>query len=283
MAPKKSKAPLVIGIVAGVLALLLIAGAAVYFLLPGRLLPGGGGQEQADGGGQGGGIEQDGAGAPAGDGTSADGMQVMQPDGSVVYGAEHTGLPVVEVYMDFQCPACEQFHAQNGAQLKKLAEDGEITLHYRPVSIFAGQPDPIGPNSVRAGVAAMAAAEAGRFVEYQELLFDNQPAEGDEGFSPEELKEWGAEAGIDDPAFAERIDAEMPAAQAAGVERSAPDGSLAAGLLGATDAVTARYSGADAFSGTPSIYLNGKLVGGADFQKELEDALEDAGPGKIDV
>ncbi|MFW5418604.1 thioredoxin domain-containing protein [Nocardiopsis sp. CNT-189] len=276
-APKRSKAPLVIGLVAGGLVLALVAAAALYLLLPA------GGQEQAGGTGQDGAAQAPaGGGAPAGDGTSEDGMQVMQADGSVVYGAEHTGLPVVEVYMDFQCPACAQFHAQSGADLKKLAEDGEVTLHYRPVSIFAGQPEPIGPNSVRAGVAAMAAAEAGRFVEYQDLLFGNQPAEGSEGFSPEELKGWGAEAGIDGPAFAERIDAEMPAAQAAGTERSAPDGSLAAALLGATDAATARYSGADAFSGTPAVYLNGESVGGPDLFEELEEGLKGAGPGRID-
>ncbi|WP_241484992.1 DsbA family protein [Nocardiopsis potens] len=273
-APKKSKAPLIIGIVAGGLVLVLVAAVALYLLLPI-----GGGQEQAGGAGQ----DPAGAGAPAGDGTSEDGMQAMQADGSVVYGAEHTGLPVVEVYMDFQCPACKQFHTQSGADLEGLAEDGEITLHYRPVSIFAGRPEPLGANSVRAGVAAMAAAEAGRYVEYQQVLFDNQPAEGSGGFTPGELKEWGAEAGIDDPAFAERIDAEMPAAQAAGAERSAPDGSLAAGLIGATDAASARYSGEDAFSGTPAVYLNGKSIGGPDMFGELEKELKGAGPGRIDV
>ncbi|GAB3205932.1 DsbA family protein [Marinactinospora thermotolerans] len=247
--------------------------------------------------------------------------RTLQQDGSVVMATEGAQAPVVEVYADYQCPACRQFEAVNGDNLKQLAAEGKAIVHYRPVSIFSQRPDPISTNSLRGAAAARAAADHGAFVEYNDLLFENQPTEGREGFSVDELKEWGEEAGITDPAFAERIDSESaivdqwvndyyPAlvekAQAEmsdeeisgmrlhelmewgrgnGVDDSFLDGTYVGEVLDATAAVNDRYSsGENAFQGTPSVYINGQLQGNDIYTVDgLTDAVEAASPGQVDT
>ncbi|MDA2812948.1 thioredoxin domain-containing protein [Nocardiopsis sp. RSe5-2] len=224
-----------------------------------------------------------GFGGSGGDGgaVSADGLQVQQDDGSVVLAEPGTDAPVVEVYMDFQCPPCKEFHTESGGLLEDMGSDGEATVHYRPVSMFTTQGGTMAENSLRAGAAAIVAAEYGSFLEYQDRLFDAQPAEGEEGFSAEELKSIGEQVGIDDPEFATRIDEEVAAADAEVNGAGAPSGSAVYALMNATDAVMGRYSGTDAFSGTPAVYINGSSVD--PFTTDLQSQILDAAPGEVDT
>jgi protein-disulfide isomerase len=247
--------------------------------------------------------------------------QTVQQDGSVVLAQEGADAPVVEVYADYQCPGCRQFELTSGPTLQSLAAEGRAIVHYRPVSIFAQRPDPLGTNSLRGGAAARAAADFGRFVQYNDLLFEHQPAEGQAGFAPEDLKQWGSDAGIDDPAFAERVDAESAVADrftgeyypdlvaraqdalgedelAAmslrdlidwgsdnGVDASFLDGTYVGGLIDATAAVGEKYAeGDNAFGSTPSIYVNGTLLGNEAYSGNgIEEAVESAEPGEVDT
>lgn len=248
-----------------------------------------------------------GAGAP----------QTLQEDGSVVLAADDAKAPVVEVYADYQCPACRNFERTNGGTLRKLAAEGKAIVHMRPVSIFATQPNPISGNSLRAGAAARAAADHGKFVEYNGILFDNQPVEGKAGYSVKNLTAWGEKVGITDPAFAERVAAESETvdtfvadyypelakkAQADipdqvqimqleelmawgddnGVDSSFLDGTYVGDLLDATAAVNARYAGTGQdFRGTPSVYVNGVLMGDDAYtSRGLVRAVEAASPGQ---
>ncbi|GAB3491675.1 DsbA family protein [Nocardiopsis coralliicola] len=247
--------------------------------------------------------------------------QTLQEDGSVVMATDGGGeKPLVEVYADFQCPACKQLEVASGPAIKELAASGQATVQYRPVSIFALQQDPISTNSLRAAGAARAAADHGRFVEFHDLVFENQPTEGQPGFATEDLVDWGKEAGIDDPAFAERVESEAAVAEEFGtsfgpdlleraqgeigaeqintmpitdliawgeengLDASFLDGSYVQEVLEATAAVNERYSGADAFSGTPAVYLNGSQLGDEAFSASgLRGAVEGAGPGEVET
>ncbi|HJE58139.1 MAG TPA: thioredoxin domain-containing protein [Nocardiopsis listeri] len=225
--------------------------------------------------------------------------QVLQEDGSVVMANEGVSAPVVEVYADYQCPACRQFELLNGDLLKERAASGEAIVQFRPVSIFAQQPTPISSNSLRAGAAARAAADHGVFVEYNDLLFENQPTEGREGFSVDELKEWFRQTDSDETQaseFDERLDAEaeivtefteefLPALTADATEEigeetlgtmvltdllawgadnghdpSFLDGTYTGEIIEATGTAYTRYSGDNMFRGTPSVYINGELL-----------------------
>ncbi|MBB4931026.1 protein-disulfide isomerase [Lipingzhangella halophila] len=243
--------------------------------------------------------------------------QTVQQDGSVVVGADESA-PVVEVYADFQCPACQKFEEASGPTLLEMAGEGSAVVHFRPVSIFAQRPAPLGPNSLRAAAAARAAADHGKFVEYNDILFANQPPEGQEGFSADDLKEWGTDVGIDSAEFAERVDSESEVANQyadysqeltsaaqedlseeqlgsmtmselmewgneQGIDSSFLDGSFVKEVLDATDAADARYEGENQFSSTPSVYINGQLVDQdtAFSPERLRAAIEDAGPGEV--
>lgn len=222
-------------------------------------------------------------GGSGGDGeaVSADGLQVQQDDGSVVLSEPGTEAPVVEVYMDFQCPPCKEFHTENQGLLEDMGSDGEATVHYRPVSVFATQSGTKAENSLRGGAAAIVAAEYGHFLEYQDRLFDAQPAEEEDGFSAEELKSLGEQVGIGDPEFADRIDEEVAAADAEVNGEGAPSGSAVYALMNATDAAMARYSGAEALAGVPAVYINGSSV--EPSTTDLHSQILGAAPGEVDT
>lgn len=246
--------------------------------------------------------------------------QTLQEDGSVVMAQEGAEAPVVEVYADFQCPSCKRFEEVNAATLEELAAQGEAIVHLRPVSIFAAQGEPLGSNSLRAAAAARAAADHGAFIEYSKLLWERQPEEGAPGYSKDDLVAWGAEVGITDPAFAERLDAEsaaveefvgyLPALRAAaetglseeelqtmsldelvawgsehGAEPPDLEGSYVQEVLDATAAVNAKYpEGSNAFQGTPSVYVNGERLGDDMYTvRGLRSAVEDAASATVDT
>ncbi|GAA1984673.1 hypothetical protein GCM10009799_07570 [Nocardiopsis rhodophaea] len=246
--------------------------------------------------------------------------QTLQQDGSVVLAKDGAKAPVVSVYADFQCPACKQFETAVGSTLQQLAADGDAIVHYRPVSIFSQQPAPVSSNSLRAAAAARAAADYGKYVEYNDVLFENQPAEGKPGFSVDDLISWGKKVGIDDPAFGDRVKAEnkvvdtytgdytkklMKKAQDElgtnelstmtvgdllewgddnGVDSSFLDGTYVRQTLDATIAAYTRFTGDNKFEGTPSVYINGSKMGNEAFNpQQLKQAVLNADPGKVDT
>jgi hypothetical protein len=46
------------------------------------------------------------------------------------------GLDVVDTYVDFMCPICNQFEKTEGETIKQLVSDNKITLNIHPVSIL---------------------------------------------------------------------------------------------------------------------------------------------------
>ncbi|CAL9399366.1 hypothetical protein SUDANB121_01439 [Nocardiopsis dassonvillei] len=250
--------------------------------------------------------------------------QTVQEDGSVVMADDGVEAPVVEVYADYQCPACRQFELTNGDLLKQRSAEGEAIVHFRPVSIFAQQQVPISSNSLRGGAAARIAADHGVFVEYNDLLFENQPTEGREGFSTDELRRWfadldttagqqeefGARLEEEDAVVTEFTEEFLPALTEDAVDQigqetlgtmvltdllawgadnghdpSFLDGTYTGELIDATGDAYTRYSGDNAFRGTPSVYLNGVLLDNntAMTVRGLSEAIASADPGKVET
>ncbi|MEU0493824.1 DsbA family protein [Nocardiopsis changdeensis] len=250
--------------------------------------------------------------------------QTLQEDGSVVMANEGVEAPVVEIYADYQCPACRQFELTNGSLLKERAAQGEAIVHFRPVSIFAQQQVPISSNSLRGGAAARIAADHGVFVEYNDLLFENQPTEGREGFSTDQLEQWFAELETSpeqQQEFGARLEEEaavvtefteefLPALTEDAVREIGQetlgtmvlsdllawgadnghdpaflDGTYTGELIDATGSAYTRYSGDNAFRGTPSVYLNGVLLDNntAMTVRGLSEAIASADPGKVET
>lgn len=122
--------------------------------------------------------------------------------GSVRLAASGAGAeaPVIDVYEDFQCPACKEFERVSGERLKKLVSERQVVVVYHPVAI-------IDQRSIRAGSAAQCAADEGMFMEYHDVLFESQPPErGGQGFTAEELLDYGEQVGLDGASFSECVE-----------------------------------------------------------------------------
>lgn len=99
----------------------------------------------------------------------------------------------IDVYLDFQCPACKQFEQQSGATIDRIVASGQAKVVYHPVAIL----DRYSPDrySSRASTASGCAADAGVFAPYSRLLYENQPAENTPGLTDDRLIALGEQAG----------------------------------------------------------------------------------------
>lgn len=139
-----------------------------------------------------------------------DESNVVQPanttdDYGVAYTPEVAGATVpdgaepveVELYEDFQCPACEAFEAVSGGFLKEQVEAGAISLVYKPYS-FLDRASRNEYSSRATNVAMCVLGEAGveKYVEFHDYLYANQPAEGTAGPEDDELIDAAADLGV---------------------------------------------------------------------------------------
>jgi protein-disulfide isomerase len=149
-----------------------------------------------------------------------------------------SGPVTVDLYEDFMCPICHAFETSTGPTVKQLITDKKITVRYHPVAILDRSSN--GTNySTRAAGAAAAAAVDGKFVEYHDVLYANQPEENSDGLTDAKLVELGKSVGLGDT-FAQAVTAHTYDAWATKV----------------TDTFTSR-----GYTGTPTILVNGKKVG----------------------
>ena len=106
------------------------------------------------------------------------------------YGVVVGDGPVrVDVYEDFQCPACATFEQQGGGEaLAELATSGAATVVYYPLSFLDGN---LGnDSSSRAANASGCAVDEGgtdAFVDFHNAVFANQPEEEGTGFTDDQL------------------------------------------------------------------------------------------------
>jgi protein-disulfide isomerase len=123
----------------------------------------------------------------------------VQADGTAVMAKAGVTAPVVDIYEDFQCPACKELERVSGQTFKNLAAEGKAKVVFHPITIFSQ--DPMKSNSVRASNAARCVADGKQWLAFHDLLFKNQPSESEEGFKVDQLKQWGKEAGVTSPDF----------------------------------------------------------------------------------
>jgi protein-disulfide isomerase len=174
---------------------------------------------------------------------NADAGAVIVPPGSVDSGtafAVGDGPVVVDVYEDFMCPICNEFEKQSGATIKTLVSGHKVTVRYHPVAILDRASNGT-LYSTRAAGAAAAAAEGGKFIEYHDVLYANQPAENSDGLTNAKLIELGTSVGLTSTAFANAVNDKT--------------------YDGWAGQVTETFS-KRGFTGTPTIIVAGKLVTG---------------------
>jgi protein-disulfide isomerase len=136
--------------------------------------------------------------------------QSKAPAGSATpRGGTATGIVVgkaaapagMDLYLDFQCPACKQFEDTSGATLDRYVSAGTLKIDYHPVAFL----DPYSSGtrySTRSSAASACAADAGVFPAYVKALYANQPPEGGTGLTDDQLVALGRQVGATSADFA---------------------------------------------------------------------------------
>lgn len=170
-----------------------------------------------------------------------------------VLGDENAPVTIIE-YADFQCPVCKR--AQTSI-LSKIEEEyvaqGLVKVEFRMFPF-------IGQESFNAAQAAEAARDQGKFWEYHDALFNAQGRENSGTFTYEKLVEIARKVGLDVPLFEQTLSSNVH--------------------LAAVQA-EADAAAADGINSTPTFFVNGEKITGAQpyatFQQAIEDALARAG------
>ncbi|MCH5675420.1 DsbA family protein [Streptomyces gilvus] len=170
---------------------------------------------------------------------------VAAPSGA--QGKDSLAIPVgkdgarstLTVWEDFRCPACQAFEMTYRPTLHELADAGQLRVEYHLVRLIDGNLG--GTGSLRAANAAACAQDAGKFRDYHDVLYQNQPKETDDAFADNGklIALAGKVHGLDTPAFRTCVNG--------GTHDSWVDKSAAAFRAGG-------------FSGTPTVLLNGKNI-----------------------
>jgi protein-disulfide isomerase len=151
----------------------------------------------------------------------------------ITFNKELTGVPVVDIYEDFQCPICQQFEGVNMKYLNSLITEKKAVVTYHVLSF-------LGEESVRAANAAACAADEGEFVSFHSTTYANQPKSENSGeWSNERLIAIGAVAGVTGKKF----------------ENCVKNGTY----LGWVEKVAAAGSKAGV-NATPTVFVNGKEI-----------------------
>lgn len=174
------------------------------------------------------------------------------------------GAVEVVVYSDYMCPICGMFEDVNGTALDELREQGEVVVEYRPVSIL-DRTSQGSQFSTRAATAAGLVADQApeQFVAFNTAMFANQPEEGTEGLSDEQIADIAREAGV----------AEDVAAQIADGSYLEGDASFSPWVAAATEEATRAFP--EGF-GTPTILVAGENLSDLGVDWRIEGALVDA-------
>jgi protein-disulfide isomerase len=101
-------------------------------------------------------------------------------------GKAKSGAPVVELFFDYQCPVCKQFESAYGSALTALAASGDIELHYRNMTFLDINLN--NDSSLRAGVAAACSDVVGKYSDFHNQIYANQPTTEGAGYTDEVLR-----------------------------------------------------------------------------------------------
>jgi protein-disulfide isomerase len=150
-------------------------------------------------------------------------------------GNKNAKVTIIE-FADFRCPFCEQFFTNTEPQIiKDYVDTGKVKYAFRNFAF-------LGPASTVAANASECANDQGKFWDFYNYLYKNQPAETDTTmYNTDTLTQAAVSLGMNDSQFRSCLDNKTGDAKAA---KDMADGQ-AAGV-----------------SGTPTFFINGiSLVG----------------------
>lgn len=179
-----------------------------------------------------------------------------------VTGNPAAGIPLVQLWEDFQCPACKRFETTFRPSVDTWAAEGTINLQLRPTTFLDKKLQQSNDTSARATSAWGCAVDAGRPLEYHRAVFAIQPAVEGTPISQDQLIELGRTVGISDSSF-DSFSSCVTSSKYLGWAANSTDVFFKDGV-----------------PGTPTIYVNGKelpMTGITSPQQLLEKIKATAG------
>ncbi|MEV6111926.1 thioredoxin domain-containing protein [Streptomyces sp. NPDC052109] len=170
---------------------------------------------------------------------------VVAPSGA--QGKDSLAIPVgkdnarstLTVWEDVRCPACQSFEVTYRPTLHELVDSGKLRIEYHLVRLIDGNLG--GTGSLRGANAAACAQDAGKFRDYHDVLYANQPKETDDAYADNDklIELAGKVGGLDTPAF----------------QKCVKDGTHDSWVNKANKAFQSGN-----FNSTPTVLLNGKNI-----------------------
>ena len=145
----------------------------------------------------------------------------------------------IQIFEDFQCPACKQFSASIEAQLLQSTYISSGQVYYEFVHYPFIDSGLITKESHQAANASMCALEQERFWDYHDILFANQGAENSGAFTDKRLQAFAESLAFDMTAFNKCFKADKYSAEI--------ESDLQKGVAAKVDS-------------TPTVFLNGQFV-----------------------
>src|SRR3989344_1321631 len=186
------------------------------------------------------------------------GVADVSADDDAFLGDKNAPVTIIE-FSDFQCPFCRKFWTETFEQLKtQYIDTGKVKLVYRDFPLAS-----LHPMAQKSAEAAECAKEQGKFWEYHDKMYGEQniidsgtvagPVKGTATYTIEDLKKWAKDIELDSSKFDSCLD----------------DGKYA-------DEVAKDFQdGADAgVQGTPSFFINGKQLSGAQPFSAFQQAID---------
>jgi protein-disulfide isomerase len=168
-----------------------------------------------------------------------------------VQGQADAKVTIIE-FADFRCPYCGQFFSQTEPQIiQNYVNTGKAKFAFRNYAF-------LGPASTVAADASECANDQGKFWEFHDYLYKNQPDESDTSiYNTTTLTKEAVLLGMDGTKFQTCLDGKTDDAK---VQQDFADGQKAG------------------VSGTPAFFINGTFINGAEpysaFQQAIDAALK---------
>lgn len=181
----------------------------------------------------------------------------VDDQGALVLG--NPDAPVtVQVVEDFQCPACRAFEEATGDLLSSYVEGDDVSVAYRGIAFLDQASSTDYSSRALNASACVMEDDPEAWPRLHRSLFEQQPPEGGEGLTDDQLIDLAVAAGasedavrpcIEDQTYADWVDA------------------------------TTEQAGDDGVTGTPTVFVNGEKIEAVDpdgLQAAVDEAAEAA-------
>ncbi len=178
----------------------------------------------------------------------ADSQNELLVDSVYAYGDENAPVTIVE-FTDYECPFCKSYVDETmGSIISDYVDTGKVKYVVRdlPLGFHA--------SAVSAAMSARCANDQGQFTGMHGLIFEGQE-EWSLGEADKIFKGYASELGLDGGVFNECLDSEKYA-----------------DAVEADSQLAAKYGA----NGTPSFFINGKMLVGAQPYEAFVEAIEEA-------